>query len=217
MAQQIINIGSTPNDGTGDTIRNAFDKTNDNFDEIYDSLTFGTNNITVANTLLIGNSTINSTMNSSSLVVSANVNVANIVKANSTVLSVGSNVTVNTTTMFFGNSTVNTFITSSIVRTGTANVVTNTGLILGSSTKAANGYTFLPNGLKLNWGWVSSNTTVGNATFTSAYTTLYNVSVTANSTVSTYQPAIISSNSTVAVIRTGNATASNIMWTAIGV
>lgn len=36
MAKQTINIGSTANDGTGDTLRDAFDKANDNFTEIYD-------------------------------------------------------------------------------------------------------------------------------------------------------------------------------------
>jgi hypothetical protein len=35
MAQQLVNIGTTPNDGTGDTLRDAFDKTNDNFTELY--------------------------------------------------------------------------------------------------------------------------------------------------------------------------------------
>ena len=35
MAKQVINIGSTANDGTGDPIRDAFDKVNDNFTELY--------------------------------------------------------------------------------------------------------------------------------------------------------------------------------------
>jgi hypothetical protein len=35
MTQQTINIGSVANDGTGDPLRTAFDKTNDNFDELY--------------------------------------------------------------------------------------------------------------------------------------------------------------------------------------
>lgn len=35
MARQIINIGSAENDGTGDTVRDAFDKSNDNFLELY--------------------------------------------------------------------------------------------------------------------------------------------------------------------------------------
>lgn len=35
MAKQSIGIGTSANDGTGDALRVAFDKTNDNFDEIY--------------------------------------------------------------------------------------------------------------------------------------------------------------------------------------
>lgn len=35
MAQQNINIGSSANDGTGDPLRTAFDKTQDNFTELY--------------------------------------------------------------------------------------------------------------------------------------------------------------------------------------
>ena len=37
MAQQSINIGSAANDGTGDPLRTAFDKINDNFTELYGS------------------------------------------------------------------------------------------------------------------------------------------------------------------------------------
>ena len=35
MAKQTIGIGTSANDGTGDALRVAFDKTNDNFNEIY--------------------------------------------------------------------------------------------------------------------------------------------------------------------------------------
>ena len=35
MAQQTINIGAAPDDDTGDPLRTAFDKCNDNFDELY--------------------------------------------------------------------------------------------------------------------------------------------------------------------------------------
>jgi len=35
VAKQIINIGASANDGSGDPLRNAFDKVNDNFNEIY--------------------------------------------------------------------------------------------------------------------------------------------------------------------------------------
>ncbi len=35
MPQEIINVGAAPNDGTGDTLRDAFIKCNDNFTELY--------------------------------------------------------------------------------------------------------------------------------------------------------------------------------------
>ena len=35
MGKQTINIGTTANDGTGDPLRTAFDKVNDNFTELY--------------------------------------------------------------------------------------------------------------------------------------------------------------------------------------
>ena len=42
MTKQAIGLGSTPDDGTGDTIRAGGDKINDNFDEIYTLLGDGT-------------------------------------------------------------------------------------------------------------------------------------------------------------------------------
>lgn len=35
MAKQTVNLGTAANDGTGDPLRTAFDKLNDNFDEVY--------------------------------------------------------------------------------------------------------------------------------------------------------------------------------------
>lgn len=35
MAKQSISIGTAPNDGTGDTLRSAGEKINQNFDEVY--------------------------------------------------------------------------------------------------------------------------------------------------------------------------------------
>jgi hypothetical protein len=46
MANQIINVGTTANDGTGDKVRDAFIKVNSNFAELYDE---GGANITVNN------------------------------------------------------------------------------------------------------------------------------------------------------------------------
>jgi hypothetical protein len=38
MTQRIINIGTAPNDGTGDTLRQSFANTNNNFTELYSNL-----------------------------------------------------------------------------------------------------------------------------------------------------------------------------------
>ena len=35
MAKQTINVGATPNDGSGDSLRSAFQKINANFTELY--------------------------------------------------------------------------------------------------------------------------------------------------------------------------------------
>lgn len=43
MAQQVINIGGTGNDGTGDPLRTAFTKANQNFAELYAKGAAGSN------------------------------------------------------------------------------------------------------------------------------------------------------------------------------
>lgn len=45
MAQQTINIGSAPNDGTGDPLRNAFNKANLNFTDLYSGAGVADNSI----------------------------------------------------------------------------------------------------------------------------------------------------------------------------
>ena len=55
MARQTVNIGSAPNDGTGDPLRVAYDKLNDNFLEIYDD---GGANIIVNNPVTLTETTL---------------------------------------------------------------------------------------------------------------------------------------------------------------
>ena len=38
MAQQVIDVGTSASDGTGDPLRDAFTKINDNFTELYDTV-----------------------------------------------------------------------------------------------------------------------------------------------------------------------------------
>ena len=46
MAKQTVGIGSSANDGSGDTLRVGADKINDNFDEIYAALGNSSNVLT---------------------------------------------------------------------------------------------------------------------------------------------------------------------------
>lgn len=49
MAQQTIFLGTVPNDGTGDPLRDGGDKINDNFDELYPAVALNTAKVTNAN------------------------------------------------------------------------------------------------------------------------------------------------------------------------
>ena len=58
MAKQTVNLGSSANDGTGDPLRTAFDKINDNFDELYLYSTAATgNNITITGNTIASDNT----------------------------------------------------------------------------------------------------------------------------------------------------------------
>lgn len=144
MAQQTINIGSAANDGTGDPIRDAFDKVNDNFNEMYGSF-IATGSVTV------GNSTVNSVVSNTgglvtgSSTVNAVANSTNFAVANSTTsavlnpgtLTIGSNLSITTSTVAVGNSTVNTTYNAAqiTIKTAASNAtLTPTTLHVGNST-----------------------------------------------------------------------------------
>ena len=236
MAKQTIGIGTTANDGTGDPLRDAFDKVNDNFDEVYSAFTFASNNATVANNVLIGNSTVNSVANSTTVSISnstseVTVTSGSLLVGNSTVNSIAnsstivvsnstSSITVSEGTIAVGNSTVNTTANSSLVNATSVTVNSNTGLTLGTSDTSANGFTYLPNGLIIQYGSVDANTTVGDITFANVFPTgLYSLTVTTNiagAYDSTYQSIVIASNTSTANVRTANVTAKSVSYTAIG-
>lgn len=62
MAQQTINVGTNPNDGTGDPLRTGFVKTNSNFTDLYnnkqDALVSGTNIKTINSNSVLGSGNI---------------------------------------------------------------------------------------------------------------------------------------------------------------
>jgi hypothetical protein len=222
VAKQTIGLGAAPNDGTGDPLRDALDKVNDNFDEVYSAFVFASNNATAANNVLIGSATINSVSNSTvfqlstatdSLVVSA----TNLAIGNSTV-----NAVVNSTVVSVGNSTVNAVANSTALVVDNATVanatISSNTFTYGSSTNAANGYSVLPNGLIMQWGSVSSNTTVGDITFPTAFNDLWSITATSETGTydATYATQLIASDATTANVRTGNATAITVSYLAIG-
>ncbi len=51
MAQQLLDIGTVANDGTGDTLRNAMDKVNDNFTDLYTNTNVGSTVVITSNTI----------------------------------------------------------------------------------------------------------------------------------------------------------------------
>lgn len=275
MAKQTVNIGAAPNDGTGDPIRQAMSKINDNFDEIYSSY-IATGSITVGNStvntvisntggFVSGNSTVNVvansttlqltnfSVNSTSVTAGANVSVSgklNVGSNTSSLTSISSYsnsgygvfgqsntsyggyfTSVSGPSLYAGNTTTqfllvaangnigisNTTPSSKLTITGNASISSNT-LMLGSYTSAANGYTYLPNGLKMAWGYVEANSSFGSAQFASAFTTnAYSVTATPNTATATYQPAVTAVNNTIVSIRTSNASLTTIYYIAIGV
>lgn len=70
MAQEVISVGTTPNDNTGDTLRDAFIKTNSNFTELYTDPVI-TGSMTVDNLRIDGN-TLSSTNTNGDIVLDTN-------------------------------------------------------------------------------------------------------------------------------------------------
>lgn len=62
MAQQIINIGTVANDGTGDPLRDAMDKVNDNFTELYSGSTAARDTISGTTSTIANEATANMTL-----------------------------------------------------------------------------------------------------------------------------------------------------------
>jgi hypothetical protein len=59
MARQTIDIGSTANDGTGDPLRTAFNKVNENFIEVYDGINVFDQNLNTSNNVTFNEVSVN--------------------------------------------------------------------------------------------------------------------------------------------------------------
>lgn len=166
MSRQIIDIGVTPNDGTGDPLRTAMIKINDNFSEIYGSYT-------ATGPIIVASDTSNTTITDKRITVSR-LELANGLYINSSTLFVNSN-------NYF--STANGLVTSNLavgyyVRSNGQNVTVSTpdgsvtvisgNNVLACTFSVAGGLTIDNTGIKTSGGnifgsnnIVTSNLTIG--------------------------------------------------------
>ena len=105
-------------------------------------------------------------------------------------------------------------------RASNVTVTTNTGLILGTGSlpTSANGFTYLPNGLLMNWGVFATNTaTTANAVFAKAFPTAV-LSFTATSVIGAFYPYLSAPAglANVALRSSSTVAASNVQFIAIG-
>jgi len=176
--------------------------------------------INVGNTVNVGaNSIINATAHfiTSNSTVNAIMTATSLTFSNTTAVPFTANVTGVYTTGTV-NATSHT-VGSNFIANSTATTIAANTLTLGTSTIAANGYSYLPNGLKMNFGVFVANTT-SKVTFTSAFATaVVAISVTPANTVylAANVPYVFTSNTTTANIYSASTTtSSNCYYLAIG-
>ena len=176
--------------------------------------------INVGNTVNVGaNSIINATAHfiTSNSTVNAIMTATSLTFSNTTAVPFTANVTGVYTTGTV-NATSHT-VGSNFIANSTATTIAANTLTLGTSTIAANGYSYLPNGLKMNFGRFVANTT-SQVTFTSPFATaVMSISVTPANTVylAANVPYVFTSNTTTANIYSASTTtSSNCYYLAIG-
>lgn len=176
--------------------------------------------INVGNTVNVGaNSIINATAHfiTSNSTVNAIMTATSLTFSNTTAVPFTANVTGVFTTGTV-NATSHT-VGSNFIANSTATTIAANTLTLGTSTIAANGYSYLPNGLKINFGVFVANTT-SQVTFTSAFAAaVVSILVTPANTVyiAANVPYVFTSNTTTANIYSASTTtSSNCYYVAIG-
>ena len=187
---------------------------------VYDTgFKVGANVIVTTSTITVGNSTVNTVTNATSFSGTAN-NATNLggVAAASYVQNTDSRTLSGNLTFTGANLNItgtNTNISSNVYISAAQTTIVSNTLNLGTSTVAANGHTMLPNGLKMAFGYVAANSTVGSATYTTTFTTVYSLTVTPVTAGLTFNA---TTNTTVATIRTSQTVAAtNVYYIAIGI
>ena len=160
MAQQTINIGSSANDGTGDPLRTAFDKINDNFTELYGSSPFGT-------IISLSGNTISTNQSNADLVLRGNGTggvVADSIKFSGTTISSDDSTSIQVNENF----DVDGNITASGNITATGNIFAKGNINLGDAasdqTKVIG--VFEADNIQIDGTTITTNTTNGSVTIT---------------------------------------------------
>ena len=160
MAQQTINIGSSANDGTGDPLRTAFDKINDNFTELYGSSPFG-KQVTISGNEVFANAS------NADLILNGNGTggvVASAIKISGTTISSddSTQVQVNENLDVDGNITASGDITATGNIFAKGNI--NLGDAAGDQTKVVG--VFEADNIQIDGTTITTNTTNGSVTIT---------------------------------------------------
>jgi hypothetical protein len=144
MARQIINIGTTANDGTGDPLRTAFDKINDNFVELYGAdnnlntldANLDVNNYAITTGITNGHITITPNGTGNINLGSITINGSTISSNDSTQITVAENIQTTGTLNVSGAATLGTSLTLASGATVTA-VLDEDGMASNSATALA--------------------------------------------------------------------------------
>ena len=169
-----------------------------------------TNNVTIANSLIMNTQSISITSGANTLTI----NPFNMFSGVGNSFSIAANNN-NFTSIFIaanGNVGIQNNTPGAILTVGS-----NT-MVLGSSSKTANGYAWLPNGILMQWGTVSSSTTVGDVTFPLTFpTAIIGVTVTPATTyILNGYPNVIAQTTAGCNVRTGSTTSRAMFYQALG-
>jgi hypothetical protein len=169
-----------------------------------------TNNVTIANSLIMNTQSISITSGANTLTI----NPFNMFSGVGNSFSIAANNNNFTSIFIAANGNVG-------IQNNTPNTAFSIGsnnMTLGSSSKTANGYAWLPSGILMQWGLVSSSTTLGDVSFPVTFpTAIIGVSATVQTTyVAAAIPCVIAQTTSTCNVRTGSTTAKAVFYQAIG-
>lgn len=187
------------------------------------NLTAMTGNVSSASIVVRTDGIVNIRANSS--VNTITVNTTNIT-TNTASFTANGNMSVTGTLTAIGNSTLsgNTTVAASltvanVLTISNSAVFTTNSVTMGASLLASNGYSRLPNGLLMQWGKVTVNSTSGTITFPAAFSAVYSVTTTSNANTHLNMAAVTAVTTTTATVRsanTANPASATAYWMAIG-